>query len=1358
MDWHYSSLIFILSLNTAMALALVLYAWRRRRSPGAMPFVVLMLAIAVWASAYGFELSSASVSAQILWLKIRYLGIVTLPAAWLVFTLEYTGRDRQSNRRILTLLTIAPAITLFLIWTNERHHLFWKNIEQRSVGPFHLLEQANGIAFWINLSYTYFLIVIGALIILRAIAQGSTPYRARTSAVLIGLAAPLLGSLLSLTYFSSPPQLSLTPFAFAFTGVISLWGVVRFRFLEIVPLAHQAIIAGMSDGLVVLDTKDRIVYTNQAACQILGRPTSELSGKPADQVLSSWPDLIHPDLPTDRISQSDTRTTRKEVTLGAGREQRHYELQLSPLDDPSGFHSGRLIIWHDISERNEAEQALRRQLEEMTVLHAVASACADANDEDLLIERLTEIIGDTFYPDNFGVILVNAPSGELHTHPSYREKMDIQHTPHPLGSGVTGRVALEGRSRRVEDVSQEPAYVEVDPNTRSELCVPLKIGQRVIGVINTESDQLGAFSQADERLLTILADQIAIAIERLRVEAAERQRVQELLAITRVSREITSVLDRQQVLDSIVRHATEISEAGASGLFAYRPDGRLQLVAAYGVGEEFIQAINAQGVSLEGNAVGQAITTRQPFQIPDIREDVTYSTHQIAEMENIRAILALPMQRGDEVTGGIVIWDRQPRFFSQEEKRFLQALANQSVNAVENARLFDETQRRLHEITLLSEIISLTASAVDLPSALSQVCRKVACFLNGKQAAFARFDPDSDEAEVIAEYLGEDHPSALGIKIPTANNPGWDCLLEHKKPLAIREAQNDPLLAPLHEILRQRDTVSALFVPLLQGERITGILVIGTTEQREFTQPEMQLMHDIGIQVSQALERLHLFTAAKEQAQKVQQIVDTVPEGVLLLDANQKIVLANPVAQQYLSVLLSQADADQPVSRLGNQPIDLLLEAPSTKPWHETQTDSTPKRTFEIAAQPLVVEAQSGGWVLVLRDVTQEREEQAYIQVQERLATVGQLAAGIAHDFNNMMAAVVVYTDLLATDPNLTPSSQEQLSIIQQQVQRATSLIKQILDFSRRAVMEQINLDLLPFIKELDKLLMRVLPENIQLDFTYEPGVYQVKADPTRLQQALMNLALNARDAMPTGGILQFILERVTLASEDELPSADLSPGDWIRLVIRDTGSGIPAEILPHVFDPFFTTKPVGQGTGLGLAQAYGIIKQHGGSIDVQSVTGEGTMFVIHLPELKTPSEQPSVAEISLRMSGAGETVLVVEDDRAARDALQSLLESQDFRVLCAKNGVEALQIFEQEQDSIILVVSDVVMPEMGGVALYQAMRKIQPLIKVLFLTGHPLDIKNHVLLEMGRVHRLQKPFSVKEFVATLRTMLHDVS
>ena len=546
-------------------------------------------------------------------------------------------------------------------------------------------------------------------------------------------------------------------------------------------------------------------------------------------------------------------------------------------------------------------------------------------------------------------------------------------------------------------------------------------------------------------------------------------------------------------------------------------------------------------------------------------------------------------------------------------------------------------------------------------------------------------------------------------------------------------------------------------------------------------------------------ERDRLLEQIRGQVQQVQQIMDTVPEGVLLLDADGQVILANPVAEGDLSVLAG-AHVGDTLTRLGDRPLVELLTSPPKGLWHEVATDD---RIFELIARPVetgstpggpppatkmkVAETVSGaataageiqnraGWVLVIRDVTREREIQRHAQQRERLATVGQLAAGIAHDFNNIMATIVLYAQMLSQTEDLTPRGHERLATVNQQAMHATNLTQQILDFSRRAVLERRPLNLLPLLKEQIKLLERTLPENIKIALAYGPDEYTVNADPTRVQQAVMNLALNARDAMPEGGDLRFGLERIQVQPGESPPLPEMKAGEWVQVTVADTGTGIPPDILLHVFDPFFTTKEPGKGSGLGLAQVHGIVKQHEGEIDVQSPStefipseaeglrtgqvGQGTTFTIYLPALPVhPAEAPTL-EIEALTKGEGETILVVEDNAPTRQALVESLELLNYRTLEASDGQEALAILERQTSEVsspkvALVLSDVVMPGMGGVALFHALRQRNLAVKVVLLTGHPLEEEMERLRTQGLSDWLPKPPSLEQLAEVVARAL----
>lgn len=395
-------------------------------------------------------------------------------------------------------------------------------------------------------------------------------------------------------------------------------------------------------------------------------------------------------------------------------------------------------------------------------------------------------------------------------------------------------------------------------------------------------------------------------------------------------------------------------------------------------------------------------------------------------------------------------------------------------------------------------------------------------------------------------------------------------------------------------------------------------------------------------------------------------------------------------------------------------------------------------------------------FTIILRDVTEERKLQTHLQTQDRLATVGKLATGIAHDFNNIMSVIALYSSTLAKNPE-HPKREDYLNTIENQAQHASNLIGQILDFSRSSIMERSRLDLVQFVQEMVKLLKRTLPESILINLTTGEGEYQVEADPTRLQQILMNLAVNARDAMDNEGVLNINLSRKSVRPGQRPPLPGIEAGEWACLAVSDTGSGIPDDILPHIFEPFFTTKEQGQGTGLGLAQVYGLIKQHGGEIGVTTRKGHGTTFTVYLSLITddTQREGDSIDQ-NTSLAGGQETILLVEDDELTREALRDILGSLGYRVLATSTGLEAMYLYDKHKDPIDLVLTDMVMPEMNGVEFYQALEARYPGVKVMVATGYPLDDKGKELLERGVLAWIQKPFSTREIALKVRQVLNE--
>jgi nitrogen-specific signal transduction histidine kinase len=396
--------------------------------------------------------------------------------------------------------------------------------------------------------------------------------------------------------------------------------------------------------------------------------------------------------------------------------------------------------------------------------------------------------------------------------------------------------------------------------------------------------------------------------------------------------------------------------------------------------------------------------------------------------------------------------------------------------------------------------------------------------------------------------------------------------------------------------------------------------------------------------------------------------------------------------------------------------------------------------------------------MMVMRDITEERDIQKRMQQQEKLAAVGQLAAGIAHDFNNILTSIIGFAELARMTPDVPASVMDDLDHIVQQGQRAARLVRQILDFARKNITARKPVDLSRFLEEMVDLLKRTISENIRLELNIEPSrkTYLLNADPTQLQQALTNLAINAADAMPLGGVLQFNLSHFTLAVNQRPPSPEMAPGDWLALAVTDTGIGMSPEIQLHLFEPFFTTKEVGQGTGLGLAQVEGIVKQHEGYIKVKSKAGNGATFSLYFPPLPTPqpAQLPEISANERKVSGQDKVILLVEDNKFVLEVVEAMLKSLGYQVLTATNGRRAVEIYDQYQDNIALVVTDLTMPEMSGFALAETLRAKNHNAKILAMTGYPLKMKTEELLAKGISGWLLKPLSLEQLAQKLEQML----
>jgi nitrogen-specific signal transduction histidine kinase len=381
----------------------------------------------------------------------------------------------------------------------------------------------------------------------------------------------------------------------------------------------------------------------------------------------------------------------------------------------------------------------------------------------------------------------------------------------------------------------------------------------------------------------------------------------------------------------------------------------------------------------------------------------------------------------------------------------------------------------------------------------------------------------------------------------------------------------------------------------------------------------------------------------------------------------------------------------------------------------------------------------------------QKRTEEALLQAQ-KMESIGRLAGGVAHDFNNLLTAILGYTELAEASLDVQDEARAYLEPIQHAAERAANLTAQLLAFARKQTIAPRVISLNDHILAVSKLLRRLIGEDIELHTLLQPDLGRVRVDPGQFEQVLVNLAVNARDAMPRGGSLTMETRNVRLDAADAPADPDFLPGDYVLIAVSDTGTGMSETVQQHLFEPFFTTKEAGKGTGLGLSTCSSIIQQAGGYIRVDSEPGHGTTFNIYLPQV-APEAETAVAP-TREVPRGSETLLVVEDEEVVREMTVAALRSQGYTVLAAGTGQDALELAQQETGDIPLLVTDVVMPQMSGGQLAEALHAFRPAMRVLYLSGYEEEAIMHHYIQKAGVSFLQKPFTPGALARKVREIL----
>jgi PAS domain S-box-containing protein len=556
-----------------------------------------------------------------------------------------------------------------------------------------------------------------------------------------------------------------------------------------------------------------------------------------------------------------------------------------------------------------------------------------------------------------------------------------------------------------------------------------------------------------------------------------------------------------------------------------------------------------------------------------------------------------------------------------------------------------------------------------------------------------------------------------------------------------------------------------IILPIRTKTKTLGTLIVGRITEKPFTEEEFELAQLFNSYVSLAVENARLFEQTTLSEKRYRTLFEESKDAIFIITPDGKIVDANPAAVELSSYssreeLLHVDVTPFLYTTLGtlDQVEQTLLQQGFVKDF-EFVIRRRDGSKLTVLGSVTAVRDENGeltAYQGIVRDITERKELEEQLYQSQKMEAIGRLAGGVAHDFNNLLTVIKGYAGLLLSlQPDESNQQSKDIEQIMQAAEQAATLTRQLLAFSRQQPLQPKIINLNQVMIYLEKMLRRLIGEDIDLTTILADDLGQVKADPGQIEQVIMNLVVNARDAMPQGGKLTVETANVELDENYTRHYVDVTPGAYVMLAVSDTGQGMNEETQSHIFEPFFTTKAAGQGTGLGLATVHGIVKQSNGHILVYSEPEQGTVFKIYLPQVQNPLElaQPDLP-LTASLEGK-ETILLVEDNEMVRQLVRQVLDKNGYRVLVAHNGETAIQVCKMDKTPIHLLVTDVIMPGgMNGYEVAKLLTSFYPAMKVLYMSGYADEaIVRHGILEEGTAF-LQKPFTPKILAQKVREVL----
>ena len=947
---------------------------------GAATLALLMAAVAEWSWGYALEIGAVDLATKLFWAKVQYLGIVTLPVAWLAFSLHYTHRRKWLTRRNGALISIIPLLTLLLVWTNQAHHLIWQQTEVVETSLFLALNLTYGPWFWVHWAFSFLMLLLGTLLLIQSLIQSPHLYHRQTIALLLASLTPWVGNFLYLSGLNPLAPLDLTPFAFTISGLALFWAIFRFHLLDITPVARKVVVENMQAGVIVLDAQNRIVDINPAGETIINTPASQAIGQPVTRLLKGQSELPE--------KYRNVLNTQEEIVMGETGAQRHYELNISPLFDWRKRPTGRLVTLYDITERKQVEEELRIKRQQAETLQTATQALSTTLDltqvlelilaelqkvvpyDSISVQQLTgntlEIIGGRGFPNldkiiglHFNLTADDNPNGRVI---ETKEPL-ILHNP--------------GESYPNFHLNRQLAATIV-----SWLGVPLLFGDEPIGMIAIDKQTPGLYNQEHARLAMSFAAQAAIAIrnaqlyeqvqrynqtleQQVEIRTAELHRSNESLtrrtleaeALHRFARLVNSNLDASDVVTTLVNEAAHILQVDAcSVMLADQTTGELVFKASTDL---FLD--NKTGrlrMKLTQGIAGRVIRLGKTQIIDDVERDPDYY-QAVADSTQIKiaSMLAAPMIYKDETLGVVEAICTRPRHFTPDEARILEGIAQSTLTALNNAQLYQHLLDSETKYRALFENATDFIWTVDREGRFSNV-NQVAELTTGFAKAdvigqpFTRFVlPEQQEAvrQAFDKIYATGQPLiAYPVKIQTSDGSQLDLELS-ATPLYQKEQ-----IIGLQGIARDITRRLQMERELIRSEKLAAVGQLAAGAAHEVNNPLAIISSTIQLM-------MYKWDADNPDRQLMRQVEEEIQRISRILKGLMDFARPNtgPATPQYLNTLVTNF-VPLIKGKLEKHNIGLQLHLPSPLPPVMAPADGLKQVLFNLTSNAIDAMPQGG--------------------------------------------------------------------------------------------------------------------------------------------------------------------------------------------------------------------------------------------------------------------------------------------------------------------------------------------------------------------------------------------------------------